>query len=85
MRTLTCWAGEGFAEIELVRESLKGEIMRLIAKHWKWITCVGTECPVDQCYKWQEGSTSMRSWSEDLEKELDSISADTRLAELTGT
>jgi hypothetical protein len=63
-------AANGFAEMELGRNSRRGKCTGQILKYWYRITCLDTEEPIKQCHKWQKSNMRVRSWTMELKDEL---------------
>jgi hypothetical protein len=67
--TLNC-AANGFAELELGRDSRRGKCKGQIVKYWYQVMFLSVENLVKQCYKRQKRNMSVRSWTMDLKEEL---------------
>ena len=54
-------------------ESRRGKCIGQTVKYWYLIMHLDIECPVKQCYEWQEHNMTVRVWTKDLKEELYNI------------
>jgi hypothetical protein len=66
-------AANGFAEMELGRESRRSRCLGRILKYWYSVTFLETEKPIKQCYEWQKCSVGIKSWAMEVKEELHNI------------
>jgi hypothetical protein len=67
------YAANGFAELELGRDSRRGKVLCLAVKYWKRTLQVDKEELVRVCYEWQVNNLEFDSWTRKLSKQLSKI------------
>jgi hypothetical protein len=66
-------AANGFAEMELGRESRRSECLGRILKYWYSVMFLEREEPTKQCYEWQKCNIRIKSWAMEVKLELHNI------------
>jgi hypothetical protein len=66
-------AVNGFAEMELDRESGKGKYIGQIVKYSNRIMCMDREDPAKQCYEWPTSNKNVSSRTMELKEEVYNI------------
>jgi 1,2-phenylacetyl-CoA epoxidase catalytic subunit len=67
------FVANGVAELELGRDSRRGEVMITLVKNWQRILQMDKDDLVRVCYDWQIHNVQYGGWAKKLEKELNKI------------
>jgi hypothetical protein len=66
-------AANGFAEMELGRESRRSECLGRILKYWYSLMFLETEQPIKQRYEWQKCNVGIKRWAMEVKEEIHNI------------
>jgi hypothetical protein len=66
-------AANGFAEMELGRESRRSKYIERMLKYWYSVMFLETEEPTKYCYEWQKCNMGIKSWAVEVKEELHDI------------
>jgi hypothetical protein len=63
----------GFAEMELGRDSTRGKCLGQILKYLYDVMCLEAKEPIKQRHEWQKCNMGVKSWAMELKEELHNI------------